>query len=200
MSINFTGNAQISYLSPKEFKTLLNKTVVEVGRPERYCFEEKRASQFPMFSKDANTCSMLAVNDTLMHLAPEREDIHLFDKLSDFLKEQKDKTGDLTAILIGGKAPNLSKQSAELYTNIANILERENADYSMICGKQLDLFMDDLYKDGNKYQFTQQGNIGLEELVQEPDISPKRLKEILKYYYKDVKISKKHDLTTGIII
>ncbi|MCR5265184.1 MAG: hypothetical protein K6E29_01150 [Cyanobacteria bacterium RUI128] len=197
MSVNFTGKAQIMYVPPKEFKTLLDKTVIEVGRPERYHFEERRASALPMFSKDANTCSMLAVNDTLMHLAPEREDIRLFDKLSDFLKEQKDKYGDLTAVLIGGKAPNLCRPSTELYSGIANLLEKEGADYSMICGKQLDLFLDDIYKDGNNYKFTQKGNIGLEELLQEKDITPKRLKEILKYYYRDVKISRKHDLGIG---
>lgn len=197
MSVNFTGKAQIMYVPPKEFKTLLDKTVIEVGRPERYHFEERRASALPMFSKDANTCSMLAVNDTLMHLAPEREDVRLFDKLSDFLKEQKDKCGDLTAVLIGGKAPNLYRPSTELYTGIANLLEKEGADYSMICGKQLDLFLDDVYKEGNSYRFTQKGNVGLEELVQEKDITPKRLKEILKYYYRDVKISRKHDLGVG---
>ena len=130
----------------------------------------------------------------MMHLAPEREDFRLMDKLSDFMKEQKDKYGDLTALLIGGKAPKLSKQSAELYSNIANVLEKEKADYSMICGKTMDLFMDNVYKNGNHYTFTQQGNVGLEELVQEKDITQKKLKEILKYYYKDVKISKKHTL------
>ncbi len=194
MTINFTGKANISYLSPKKFNSLIDKTVIEVGRPERYWFEEQRTSLNPMFSKDANTCSMLIVNDTMMHLAPEREDFRLMDKLSDFMKEQKDKYGDLTALLIGGKAPKLSKQSAELYSNIANVLEKEKADYSMICGKTMDLFMDNVYKNGNHYTFTQQGNVGLEELVQEKDITPKKLKEILKYYYKDVKISKKHTL------
>lgn len=194
MAINFTGKAYISYLSPRKFNNLIDKTVVEVGRPERYWFEERRTSLNPMFSKDANTCSMLIVNDTMMHLAPEHEDYRLMDKLSDFMKEQKDNKGDLTALLIGGKAPNLSRQSAELYSNIANVLEKENADYSMICGKTMDLFMDNVYKNGNRYTFTQQGNVGLEELVQEEDLTPKRLKEILKYYYKDVKISKKHDL------
>ena len=194
MTINFTGKANISYLSPKKFNSLIDKTVIEVGRPERYWFEERRTSINPMFSKDANTCSMLIVNDTMMHLAPEREDFRLMDKLSDFMKEQKDKYGDLTALLIGGKAPKLSKQSAELYSNIANVLEKEKADYSMICGKTMDLFMDNVYKNGNHYTFTQQGNVGLEELVQEKDITPKKLKEILKYYYKDVKISKKHTL------
>ena len=194
MTINFTGKANISYLSPKKFNSIIDKTVIEVGRPERYWFEEQRTSLNPMFSKDANTCSMLIVNDTMMHLAPEREDFRLMDKLSDFMKEQKDKYGDLTALLIGGKAPKLSKQSAELYSNIANVLEKEKADYSMICGKTMDLFMDNVYKNGNHYTFTQQGNVGLEELVQEKDITPKKLKEILKYYYKDVKISKKHTL------
>lgn len=194
MTINFTGKANISYLSPKKFNSLIDKTVIEVGRPERYWFEEQRTSLNPMFSKDANTCSMLIVNDTMMHLAPEREDFRLMDKLSDFMKEQKDKYGDLTALLIGGKAPKLSKQSAELYSNIANVLEKEKADYSMICGKTMDLFMDNVYKNGNHYTFTQQGNVGLEELVQEKDITQKKLKEILKYYYKDVKISKKHTL------
>lgn len=194
MTINFTGKANISYLSPKKFNSLIDKTVIEVGRPERYWFEEQRTSLNPMFSKDANTCSMLIVNDTMMHLAPEREDFRLMDKLSDFMKEQKDKYGDLTALLIGGKAPKLSKQSAELYSNIANVLEKEKADYSMICGKTIDLFMDNVYKNGNHYTFTQQGNVGLEELVQEKDITPKKMKEILKYYYKDVKISKKHTL------
>ena len=194
MTINFTGKANISYLSPKKFNSLIDKTVIEVGRPERYWFEEQRTSLNPMFSKDANTCSMLIVNDTMMHLAPEREDFRLMDKLSDFMKEQKDKYGDLTALLIGGKAPKLSKQSAELYSHIANVIKKEKADYSMICGKTMDLFMDNVYKNGNHYTFTQQGNVGLEELVQEKDITPKKMKEILKYYYKDVKIYKKHTL------
>ena len=196
MSTNFTGKARITYLPPDQFKMLANPRgfARSVGRPYIYCFEEKVCSKQPMYSLDANTCSMLAVNDTLMHLAPEREDVRLFDKLSDFMKQQKDEYGDLTAVLIGGKAPNLYRPSTELYTGIANVLEREGADYSMICGKQLDLFLDDLYKEGNTYTFTQKGNIGLEELLQEKDITPKRLKEILKYYYRDVKISKKHDL------
>lgn len=195
MTVNLLGKTQISYVSPTKFRSLLNKGVIEVGRPERYCFEERRASlSLPMFSKDANTCSMLAVNDTLMHLAPEREDIRLFDKLTDFLREQRDKYGRLDAVLIGGKAPNFYKPSTELYSGIANLLERERADYSMICGKKLDLFMDDLYKDKNSYLFTQQGNLGLEELAQEKDLTPKKFIGILKSYYRDVKISKKHDL------
>ena len=194
MSINFQGKARISYTSPSEFKNLVRNGVREVGFPERYWFEKKVSSKEPMFTRDANTCSILAVNDTLMHLAPEREDYLLFDKLTDFLKEQKDTHGDLTAVLIGGKAPNLSMQSAQLYSGIANVLEKERADYSMMCGKTLDLFMDDLYKDGSNYKFTQQGNIGLEEFAQDKTLTPKKFIEILKYYYKDVKISPKHDL------
>lgn len=184
----------ISYMTPTNFSKLIDNTVVEVGRPERYHFEEKVTKTCPMYTRDANTCSILAVNDTLMHLAPEREDFRLFEKLTDFLREQKDKYGSISAILLGGKAPNLYRPSTELYSGIANVLEKEGADYSMICGKKLDLVVDDLYKNGKDYKFTQKGNIGLEELVQNPDLTPKLMKEFLKYYYKDVKISKKHNL------
>ena len=188
------NRVNISYIPPKDFSKLLDKTVREVGRPEMYHFEERVTGTFPMFSKDANTCSILSVNDTMMHLAPERDDPKLFDKLTDFLREQKDKYGSLSAVLLGGKAPDLFSSSTKLYTGIANVLEKEGADYSMICGKKLDLFLDDLYKNGNSYKFTQKGNIGLEELTQGKDLTPKQLKEILKYYYRDVKISVKHDL------
>ena len=184
----------ISYVTPNDFSKLIDRTVKEVGRPERYHFEEKVTGNFPMFTKDANTCSILAVNDTLMHLAPERDDPRLFDKLTDFLREQKDKYGSLSAVLLGGKAPNLCGMSTRLYSGIANVLEKERADYSMICGKTIDLFLDDLYKNGSSYKFTQRGNVGLEELTQGKDLTPKQLKEILKYYYRDVKISRKHDL------
>ena len=197
MSINTVKKAFISYISPNEFKQLANQRGVArmVGRPERYCFEERVSSKLPMYSLDANTCSILSVNDTMMHLAPERDDVRLMDKLSDFLKEQRDLCGDLNAVLIGGKAPNLYRKSTELYSGIANLLEKEHADYTMICGKQLDLCMDNLYQSGNSFKFTQTGNVGLEELSHEADLTPKRIKEILKYYFKDVKISKKHDLT-----
>lgn len=192
--ISFKGKAQIYYTPYTKFVEKVRYGAKEIGIPGKYGFADRVVSDLPMFTMDANTCSVLAVNDMMVHLAPEREEAYLVDKIADFLKEQKDKIGDLTAFLIGGKSRKIDGKSANLFMSIANQLEKFGADYSMICGKTMDLFMDHLYKDKNKFVFTQQYNEGLAEFAAQEEMTPDGFKDILKYYYDEVKISPKHEI------
>ena len=185
MSVNFTGSAKIVYTSPKAFEEMI-KGMKEVGPYPRYRFENKVTSTLPMYSQNANTCTILSVNDTMVHLAPEPEFTgrNLFQKISEFLKREKDEKGDLTAMLIGGKAND--KGSWNLFSELGNLLEKYDADFTMLCGKnkRCDKGLDHLCKKGDTFIFTQEYNPILEKTIKEnPNLTSDGMQNILDSFY-----------------
>ena len=151
MSVNFNGVAKIKYQNPKEFRNTIKKLQAQEVCPfPKYCFHNKVTSSKPMYSQYANTCSILDINDTMVHLAPEFRTHNLMDKIADLVKKEKAEKGDVTAFIIGGKS--------------LNILDKEGTDFSMICGKQDKPrhALDSLCKDGDTFIFTQEHSPKLE--------------------------------------
>lgn len=196
MSINFTGSAKIKYVSPKDFEKLItSKKMKEVGAFPHYTFNDKVKSKGPMYSQYANTCSILDINDTMVHLAPEYRTHNLIDKITDLVKKEKAEKGDVTAFIIGGKSQD--KGSFNLFNDIANILDREGTDFSMICGKQEKPkhALDSLCKDGDTFIFTQEYSPKLEQFVKEnKSLTGAGLKKVFELFYDFVEISPKHQI------
>lgn len=104
---------------------------------------------WPIRSESANTCVMIGLNagknkNCLMHLAPEQQPLNSLknglERCIEKLKEKCDyKTAPVTAILIGGRAfdkkDSSTKGSFDLYDTAANILDKLEIPFSMICGK-----------------------------------------------------------------
>jgi len=197
MTINFKGTATISYKSPKEFDKIVNENnAKEVGIFPQYTYKHRVSSNDSMYTKNANTCSILQVNDTMLHLAPEIRSYRLMDDISDLVKSKFDKTGDVTAIIIGGQA--CDKESFNLFNDIGNVLEKEGADFSMLCGKNIHSKngRDALCKlDKDTFIFTQEDSPNFEELVkQNKSLTPDGLKRVFEMFYSYVDISPKHKI------
>jgi len=195
MSVNFTGSAKIVYKSPKEFEQII-KGMKEVGAYPKYSFNDKVTSKLPMYSHSANTCSILAVNDTMVHLAPEPQFTgrDLFKKVSDFLKREKDEKGDITAILIGGKAKD--SESWNLFTELGNLLEKYDADFTMLCGKndKCKKGLDHLCKNGDTFIFTQEYNPHLEKAIKEnTNLTSEGMENVLDNFYDVTWYMPKHE-------
>ena len=125
MSINFTGAAKIQYQTPKQFeKTIQNLRAKEVCPFPKYCFHNKVISDKPMFSQYANTCSILDINDTMVHIAPETRTHDLMQKITNLVKREKDEKGDVTAFIIGGQ--NNDTKSFDLFNDI-DVIKPEKA-------------------------------------------------------------------------
>lgn len=194
MVVNFTGSAKIIYKSPDEFNKMISG-MKEVGACPHYRFADKVTSKLPMYSHSANTCSILAVNDTMVHLAPEPEFTgrNLFQKIGDFLKQEKDKNGDLTAVLIGGK--NNDNGSWNLFTEIGNLLEKYGADFTMLCGKneKCGKGLDALAKKGDTFIFTQEYNPELAKIIKEkPNLTSDEMENIMDSFYDVTWFMPKH--------
>ena len=196
MTINFTGFAKIKYQSPKEFEqTMKALKAKEVCPCPKYSFHNKVTSNKPMYSQYANTCSILDINDTMVHLAPELRTGNLMQKISDLIKKEKAEKGDVTAFIIGGKSQD--KGSFNLFNDIANVLDKEGVDFSMLCGKQdkPKNALDSLCKSGDTFIFTQEYNPQLEQLVKEnKSITGDGLQKIFELFYDFVEISPKHEI------
>src|SRR5574344_2328041 len=197
MSISFRGSANIKYTSPKEFDSMVNKSnMQEVGVYPKYRLRDSVTSAKPMFSKYANTCSIVSVNDTMLHLAPELRCYKFIDRFTDLVKKQKDEKGDVTAFVLGGRVND--KESFELFNDIGNVLEKEGADFSMICGKfdpknKPAMDLDALCQNKDTFTFTQENNRELENFVKEnKSLTSDGFKKVFEKFYNFVEISPKH--------
>lgn len=196
MSINFNGVAKIKYQSPKEFENTIKKLQAQEVCPfPKYCFHNKVTSSKPMYSQYANTCSILNINDTMVHLAPELRTSNLMQKITDLIKKEKNEKGDVTAFILGGKTKD--KNSFNLFNDIANVLDKEGADFSMICGKQEKpkQALDSLCKDGDTFIFTQEYSPKLEQYVKEnKSLTGEGLQKVFELFYDFVEISPKYNI------
>ena len=196
MSVNFNGVAKIKYQNPKEFRNTIKKLQAQEVCPfPKYCFHNKVTSSKPMYSQYANTCSILDINDTMVHLAPEFRTHNLMDKIADLVKKEKAEKGDVTAFIIGGKSQD--KDSFNLFNDIVNILDKEGTDFSMICGKQDKPrhALDSLCKDGDIFIFTQEHSPKLEQFVKEnKSLTGDGLQKVFELFYDFVEISPKHKI------
>ncbi|MGN1153464.1 MAG: hypothetical protein ACI4S3_05495 [Candidatus Gastranaerophilaceae bacterium] len=138
----------VIYKTPENFRKIVcDNKPIEVCRPPHYRFSDKVTSKNPKVTFDSNSCTIIGVNDTVFHLAPEIRELNVIDKFRDFLKSEKDKTGDITAFIFGARCPRIQKDSFQFAEDLRNVLEKENTDYSAIYGKTLDGFLDDLYQE-----------------------------------------------------
>lgn len=196
MALNIQNPIRIIYKNPREFEKLINnKKMKEVGTFPHYSFANKVTSSSPMYSQYANTCSILDINDTMVHLAPEQRTHNLLEKIADLVKKEKDEKGVANAFIIGGKVND--NQSFGLFCEIGNVLEKEGADFSMLCGKgdKPKGALDSLCKNGDTFVFTQEYNPELETLVKnEKNPTKERLQSIFEKFYNIMEISPNHVL------
>lgn len=192
--LNIHAPIKIVYKTPKEFEKLISaKNMKEVGVFPHYSFSDRVTSSSPKFSQYANTCSILDVNDTMVHLAPEQRTHNLLEKIADLIKKEKDEKGVADAFIIGGKVND--NKSFGLFCEIGNVLEKEGADFSMLCGKgdTPKGALDSLCKNGDTFVFTQEYNPELENLVKnEKNPTSERLQTIFEKFYNIIEISPKH--------
>lgn len=192
--MNFNPISQIIYKTPKEFEKLSSKAI-EVGTFPHYTFFNKVTSTYPKRSQYAKTCDILVVNDTMVHLAPELRGRNLVQDLSNFIRREKAEKDKVNAFVIGGRVDD--KDSYTLFCDIGNTLEKEGADFSMICGKNENSKngLDSLYHDGDKFVFTQEYNPTLEKEIKankNPDSN--FLQQIFEKFYDIIEISPKHKI------
>ena len=196
MYINFTGAARIQYQSPKQFeKTIQNLHAQEVCPFPKYCFHNKVTSDKPMFSQYANTCSILDINDTMVHLAPETRTHDLMQKITNLVKKEKDEKGDVTAFIIGGQ--NNDTKSFDLFNDIGNVLDKEGVDFSMICGKRDSARSgrDALLKNGDTFIFTQENNPQMSRFIeQNKSLTGDGLKKVFELFYDIVELAPNHKI------
>ena len=194
MSLNMYTPIKIIYKNPKEFEKLVSsKGMKEVGTFPYYSFCNKVTSTTPMYSQRANTCSILDINDTMVHLAPEQRTHNLLEKIADLIKKEKNEKGVANAFIIGGKVND--NKSFGLFCEIGNVLEKEGADFSMLCGKNDTPkgALDSLCKNGDTFVFTQEHNPELETLVKnEKNPTSERLQSIFENFYNIMEISPNH--------
>lgn len=196
MSVNFTGSAKILYKSPQAFEELVKSVNArEVGVFPNYSISNKVTASSPKYSQYANTCSILDVNDTMVHLAPEMRGRNFIQKLTDLVKKEKDERGDLTAMVIGGKVNR--PESEGLFYEIGNLLDKEGADFSMIGLKNANSSkgLDSVCKNGDTFVFTQEYNPALEKVIKEnKSLTPAGLKKVFERFYDYIEISPKHEI------
>ena len=196
MSLNFTGIANIKYLPPQKFNEMINtKKVKEVCAFPNWSIDRQATMKKPMYSQGANTCSILAIGDTMVHIPPETRPQNFIEKLVNLINKEKEKNDDLSAFIIGGRKND--NDSFNLFNDIGNVLEKENVDFSMLCGKGKEprFGVDSLCKDGDTFIFTQNRNDNLEkEIRTNKDFSPSKLEEIFQKFYDIIEISPKHTI------
>ena len=199
MAINFNGTAKILYQSPKQFDALIDsKKIKEVGTYPKYSINSISTSPYPKGSRYANTCSILSINDSMVHLAPEQRGCNFVQKLSDIIRREKAEKGDVIAFVMGGKSGDVDSEN--LFYDIGNLLEKFGADFSMIGlkGAKSPKGLDGLAKDGDTFILTQEYNPELEKLVKE-NKSPtsEMLQQIFERFYDYIEISPNHKFVNG---
>ncbi len=196
MSVNFQGNMKIKYMDPKEFEKMISaRKVKEVCAFPSWSIDRQATMSNPMYSQGANTCSILNINDTMVHIPPEGRPHNLLEKVTKLINRKKSESDEVNAFIIGGRTHD--RDSFNLFNDIGNTLEKEGVDFSMLCGKHKEprWGLDSLCKDGDTFVFTQKGNPELEKTVREnKDFSASKLEEIFQKFYDIIEISPKHDI------
>lgn len=199
MSINFNGKIKILYQTPKQFDALIDsKKITEVGVYPNYSIHNMVTSPYPKGSRYANTCSIVSINDSMVHLAPEQRGRDFVQKLVDFLKKEKAEKGDVTAFVMGGKSGDI--ESENLFYEIGNLLEKFNANFSMIGLKNSKSAkgLDALAKNGDTFVFTQEYNPELAKVVKEnKSLTSEELQKIFERFYDYIEISPNHKIING---
>ena len=140
--------------SPKKFEQTI-QGFQEVSPFARYTLSDAVISNKNKYTLYANSCTVLGMsngkNTYLGHFAPELKMSDFKDRLDNIVKKFKDQTGQLTAIITGAFDHSLitprPKDAVESFTQMAEVgevLDKNNAVLSMIGGKRLPLFMDNL--------------------------------------------------------
>jgi len=194
MKLNSTS-INIIYKNPQEFLGLVKSSdAKEFGVYPHYKFKDKKTLTESGFSQFAKTCSIVLINDEGIHLAPELRESSLLKNISELAKKVKDTTGILTSFIFGGEAHNQNKDSFELFNDIGNVLDKEGADISVICGKKFDGSRDALLKDKNNIFITSESNEDLALTLKNNQLSKEQVEEAFSKYYEVVDISPNHNL------
>lgn len=146
--------------SPKLFQQTI-RNFREVAPCPLYDLRHGVTSIGNKFTLDANTCAILAMNNGkstyLGHFAPEFKTFNFKQKLNTIVENFKAQTGELFAIITGGfdymnnTANKEAAKSFEQLTEIAEILDKNNAELTIIAGKKTPYFRENLAVTKNKF-------------------------------------------------
>lgn len=177
------------------------KKSIEVGANNVFTTEGRKFSTGgrALYSTGANTCLLVGLNagkhNCLMHLAPEQQPIsnleESIDKYIRALQEKCDKIQEtVSAILFGGREFRRddveSKASFDLFNTMANILDKLEVPFSMICGKKKGAPVDNIYMQNNTASLW---NNSINCLNKLGNASQKEIEDALYENYQVVEIS-----------
>lgn len=144
-NVSFTGKADIIF--SKKLYDAAVKNMKEVCPFPNYYFKDGKFVQ-EGFSQYANTCTEGFVHNGtegfMFHIAPEpcEETTAKFLKVIERLK--KGAKENLTAFLTGGIDQMKDRESFKAFDKIANVLDNDFTDLSIIWGKKTPTFVDNM--------------------------------------------------------
>ena len=162
-----TPKYEIVVQSPKKFKALISD-FREVCEFPNYRINDGVSSKEHKFSANANTCTLLGMNngvDTYLgHYAPEYKKPDFKEKLDYIVKKFQDKTGELDAVIAGGYSydvisnPQAAKDSFTLVAQVGEVLDKNGANLTVIAGKRVPSFVDNLAVTEDKFVLSHSPN------------------------------------------
>lgn len=191
----------IIFLPPKPFSDRANG-FEEAGKFPHYRVEDGIMSTKPKFSVQANTCSILGLNNGKDvyegHFAPEYKKSDFLKKLDYIVKKFQDATSKANAVVVGGWDYNINtneaKNSFELSCDIGNVLDKNNVPTSMFCGKREPNYTENLAVTQNDFFITHNRKIGTRKDFLEKKISKEDLEELLENSYEIFEIDPNHNI------
>lgn len=196
----------IVIMSPKIFKKT-TENFREVSPFPLYKLQNAVASQENKVTMFGNTCAILGMNNGkstyLGHFAPECKTWSFKENLDYIVQKFKDETGELFAIVTGGydyraSAPvkNQASKSFEQVAEIGEILDKNKAELTMICGKLNPVFTDNLAVTENQFILSHtpkiNGSIPTQNL--KPNLPLEKMEDFLSNEYSIVEINPLHSI------
>ena len=204
----YTPVKTLIFQSPKKFEQAI-KGYTEVSPFPQYSIHAVAAAD-AKYTKNANTCAILAMSNGkrtyLGHYAPEYKSSKFKSQLEHDVKKMQDETGELSAIITGGMDKDitngtgglLSSQVKDSYTQLAEIgevLDKANANLTMISAKILPSFKEHLAVTPDKFIITHSPNSinsKIPKLSSYPNTN--EFEKELNNYYSIVEIDPAHKI------
>ena len=190
---------KIIFQTPKKFETFVGR---EVCTFPNYRIKDIVCSEEAKYSRFANTCSILAMDNGkdifIGHFAPEYITANFSDKLEYIVKQFKDVTGKLSAVMTGAYDYKIGTKQADesstLCANIARIVDDNTQIFSMICGKRNPLHTENLGLSRDGFFISHNRNLGVTTDFLSRNDSLTEVDKKLADYYSIYEIAPEHKI------
>lgn len=192
--------------APKNFEKTI-KDFKEVAPFPNYSVKEAVMSTEPKYTKNANTCAILGMSNGkttyLGHFAPELHSAKFKEQLEHDVKKMQDETGKLSAVITGGYdysiGSNQAKTSFDQLAEIGEILDKADANITMIAAKRKPAFVDDMAITNDKFILSQHDGKLITDVIPELRKCNDRLstEQALNNYYGIVETDSAHNIFIG---